>query len=117
MAMASWVDADEGARRDESHVYDLAAAVVHHGAGAGSGHYTVFAREGDAEGDETRKSKRDGVWARFDDDKVIAADPEDVKACDGYLFFYTRRERSRESSRSAGAPEERAIGKGGRGKR
>ena len=117
MAMASWIDADEGARRDESHMYDLAAAVVHHGAGAGSGHYTVFAREGDAEDDETRKSKRDGVWAQFNDDKVIAADPEDVKACDGYLFFYTRRESSRESSRSAGAPEERAIGKGGRGKR
>ena len=100
---------------NESHMYDLAAAVVHHGASAGSGHYTVFARE-----DETAS---DGVWAQFNDDKVIAADPEDVKASGGYLFFYTRRENTRDSaerrerSAGAGAPKQGAKGKGGRGKR
>ena len=125
MAMASWIDADEGgSKRDEdAHMYDLAAAVVHHGAGAGSGHYTVFAREGDAEDDkndetETETEKRDGVWAQFNDDKVIAADPEEVRNAGGYLFFYTRRETRRKRSRNPrGAPGEGAKGKGGRGKR
>ena len=125
MAMASWIDADEGgSKRDEAaHMYDLAAAVVHHGAGAGSGHYTVFAREGDAEDDEndeteTETEKRDGVWAQFNDDKVIAADPEEVRNAGGYLFFYTRRETRRERSRNPrGAPGEGAKGKGGKGKR
>jgi len=125
MAMATWIDADEGgSKRDEAaHMYDLAAAVVHHGAGAGSGHYTVFAREGDAEDDEndeteTETEKRDGVWAQFNDDKVIAADPEEVRNAGGYLFFYTRRETRRERSRNPrGAPGEGAKGKGGKGKR
>jgi hypothetical protein len=118
MAMASWIDADlPRGEASESHMYDLAAAVVHHGASAGSGHYTVFARE-----DETAS---DGVWAQFNDDKVIAADPEDVKASGGYLFFYTRRENTRDSGErrarsagaGAGAPKQGAKGKGGRGKR
>ena len=116
MAMASWIDADlPRGEANESHMYDLAAAVVHHGASAGSGHYTVFARE-----DETAS---DGVWAQFNDDKVIAADPEDVKASGGYLFFYTRRENTRDSGErrarsagaGAGAPKQGAKGKGGRG--
>jgi hypothetical protein len=83
----------------------------------------VFAREGDAEDDEndeteTETEKRDGVWAQFNDDKVIAADPEEVRNAGGYLFFYTRRETRRERSRNPrGAPGEGAKGKGGKGKR
>jgi hypothetical protein len=33
-----------------------------------------------------------GRWSQFNDDKVLPADPEDVRGSGGYLFFYTRRE-------------------------
>ena len=83
MAMANWIDADEpseGSARPR--LYDLAAAVVHHGSGAASGHYTVYARADAAGG---------GAWTEFNDDKVLPATEEEVKTAGGYLFFYVRR--------------------------
>jgi hypothetical protein len=97
MAMATWIDSDGSSKNSKGHLYDLAAAVVHHGAGACSGHYTVFARSEARHAEASRLKKPraallEGRWAQFNDDKVLDADPEDVKASDGYLFFYARRE-------------------------
>ena len=82
MAMANWIDAEEpseGSARPR--LYDLAAAVVHHGSGAAEGHYTVYARE----------RRRGGGWTEFNDHKVLPATEEEVKTAGGYLFFYARR--------------------------
>jgi uncharacterized UBP type Zn finger protein len=29
-------------------------------------------------------------WRQFNDDKVVQVTPEEVKQCDGYIFFFTR---------------------------
>merc|ERR1712223_559136 len=62
-----------------SSLYDLAAVIVHHGSGAGSGHYTAFG---------TKNSN----WYHFNDSTVSVADPETVKHCKAYILFYIQRE-------------------------
>ena len=62
-----------------SSLYDLAAVIVHHGSGAGSGHYTAFG---------TKNSN----WYHFNDSTVSVADPDTVKHCKAYILFYIQRE-------------------------
>jgi ubiquitin carboxyl-terminal hydrolase 3 len=62
-----------------SNAYDLAAVIVHHGSGAGSGHYTSYAIH------ESR-------WYHFNDSSVSACDEETVMNCKAYILFYVRRE-------------------------
>lgn len=62
-----------------SSLYDLAAVIVHHGSGAGSGHYTAFG---------TKNSQ----WYHFNDSTVSVADPEVVKQSKAYILFYIQRE-------------------------
>lgn len=58
-------------------LYDLAAVVVHHGSGAGSGHYTTYARH-------------EGSWYNFNDSSVSLSNEESIMHCKGYILFYTR---------------------------
>jgi len=61
----------------KAHIYDLAAVVVHHGSGAGSGHYTTYARH-------------EGSWYHFNDSTVSRTDEDAIVHCKGYILFYTR---------------------------
>ncbi|KAJ8718592.1 hypothetical protein PYW08_002829 [Mythimna loreyi] len=62
-----------------NNLYDLAAVIVHHGSGAGSGHYTAFAIN-------------DAQWFHFNDQTVRATDAAAVAACKPYILFYIRQE-------------------------
>jgi len=60
-------------------LYDLAAVIVHHGTGAGSGHYTAFATNNQA-------------WFHFNDCAVRESDYQTVCSSKAYILFYVQRE-------------------------
>ncbi|XP_061531891.1 ubiquitin carboxyl-terminal hydrolase 3 [Phycodurus eques] len=62
----------------ESCRYDLAAIVVHHGSGAGSGHYTAY-------------GSHEGRWYHFNDSTVTLATEETLRKAKAYILFYTER--------------------------
>ena len=68
-------------------VYHLTAAVVHHGGGSGSGHYTVYRRVQSANNVSTA-AKEHAQWFSISDEVVHKADVCDVLACQASLLFY-----------------------------
>ena len=68
-------------------VYHLSAAVVHHGGGSGSGHYTVYRRVQSANNVSTA-AKEHAQWFSISDEVVHKAHVCDVLACQASLLFY-----------------------------
>lgn len=62
----------------ESCLYDLAAVVVHHGSGVGSGHYTAY-------------GSHEGRWYHFNDSTVTLTEDETVLKAKAYILFYVER--------------------------
>ncbi|CAJ1056652.1 ubiquitin carboxyl-terminal hydrolase 3 [Xyrichtys novacula] len=62
----------------ESCLYDLAAVVVHHGSGVGSGHYTAY-------------GSHEGRWYHFNDSTVTLTSEEAVRKAKAYILFYVER--------------------------
>ncbi|XP_049579272.1 ubiquitin carboxyl-terminal hydrolase 3 [Syngnathus scovelli] len=62
----------------ESCLYDLAAIVVHHGSGVGSGHYTAY-------------GSHEGRWYHFNDSTVTLANEETLRKAKAYILFYAER--------------------------
>jgi len=63
-------------------LYDLAAVIVHHGNGMGSGHYTAFATNSQA-------------WFNFNDVNVKETDFQNVQSSKAYILFYVQRDFNR----------------------
>lgn len=76
----------------QTNSYYLTAAVVHHGAGSGSGHYTVYRRMSDR---STRVLTCDtsGLcqWFSISDEHVKHVSVQEVVECEATLLFYAQR--------------------------
>ncbi|XP_033101370.1 ubiquitin carboxyl-terminal hydrolase 44-like [Anneissia japonica] len=64
----------------EDFMYDLAAVVIHHGRGFGSGHYTAYCW-----------NNVGGFWVHCNDARLELCTMDDIRSCQAYIMFYTKR--------------------------
>lgn len=72
----------------DSCLYDLAAIVVHHGSGIGSGHYTAY-------------GSHEGRWYHFNDSTVTLTNEEAVTKAKAYILFYAASTRPANTAQTA----------------
>ncbi|XP_048729177.2 ubiquitin carboxyl-terminal hydrolase 44-like isoform X2 [Ostrea edulis] len=65
--------------KGESYVYNLLGVIIHHGRGFGSGHYTAYCWNTEA-----------NSWINCNDSKVKLCSKEEVLLSQGYILVYTK---------------------------
>jgi len=61
-------------------IYDLQSAVMHHGTGLQTGHYTAYCY-----------NQEENIWEHFNDAQVSISNEEEVSNVEAYILFYQQR--------------------------
>jgi len=82
----------------DSYLYQLSAVVMHHGRGFGSGHYTAYCWNEEADS-----------WVHCNDAKMQLVSLDEVMKAQAYILFYTRGRKQEISDADLAFPLDNAL--------